>query len=619
MMTTTTNQRTNEPPNYPTVNGYRYLVLIAALMTYGLITMGGIVRVTGSGLGCPDWPTCHGQLIPPMQTDAIIEYLHRLIAALTSPFIIASAIVGWWKFRPIKWVSRPPLFAVGFLVVEIVLGAITVLTELPPEVVAIHLGTALTVFALMLVATVVAFVRHNNPTLPDRLSFRSPFARLTLWTLAATFIVLVSGAFVAGSGSTAGCIGWPLCNGRLFPTDLHGWIHMTHRFIVGAASTLVVVVLVQAWRTQRTQTAILPAATVMGVLSFAQALVGALKTTMGFPPFLLALHVATAAAVWAAVVVLVVLTGLAARTAEEERAEAQVKVDLAQRAKDLLATTRPVVVALLLVTAYTGMVVGKRAFPPLDLTFWTLLGGALAAGGAQAINQYVDRDIDKVMQRTASRPLPSGRMTPAEGLAWGLALCVASLYIVAGFVNWLAALLVLAGILYYVVWYTLILKRTSAQNIVIGGGAGALPPMVGWAAATGHLAIPALFLFAIIFFWTPPHFWALAIVRLKDYARAGVPMLPVVRGEEYTRNHIMLYTVMLVVITLLLPILGMAGAVYLAFSVLLGGWLLYAAWQVWKGSGNKVAWSMYRTSSMYLAFLMLALMADALIKLPRLP
>ncbi len=598
--------------NYPAVHRFRYLALAATILTYLLITIGGIVRVTGSGLGCPDWPTCHGQIIPPMRLDAWIEFIHRFIAAFTSPFILAAAILGVWKFRAIKWVSRPPVIAVSLLVVEIILGAITVLTELPPEIVAVHLGTALAIFALLLTSTVVGFARHQNPALPDRLSFRSPFARLTLWTLAAMFLVLVSGAWVAGSGSTAGCIGWPLCSGQLIPVTIYGWIHMIHRLIVGAVSILVVVVVVQAWRTQRMHTAILPAATVMGVLFFAQALVGALKTTRGFTPFLLALHVATAAAVWAALVVLVVFVGLAARTAQEEEAEAEIKIEAGQRAKDLLAMTRPIVVGLLLVTAYAGMVMGARAIPSLDLTFWTLLGGALAAGGAQAINQYVDRDIDKVMQRTANRPIPSGRMTPAEGLAWGLALCVASLYIVAGFVNWLAALLVLAGIIYYVILYTLVLKRTSAQNIVIGGGAGALPPMVGWAAATGRLDIPALFLFGIIFFWTPPHFWALAIVRLKDYVRAGVPMLPVVRGEAYTRGYIMAYAVGLVAITLLLPILGMAGAVFFISALVLGGVLLYAAWQVWKQGGNKVAWAMYRTSSMYLAFLMLALMADAL-------
>jgi heme o synthase len=221
-----------------------------------------------------------------------------------------------------------------------------------------------------------------------------------------------------------------------------------------------------------------------------------------------------------------------------------------------------------------------------------------------------------LMGRTAKRPIPAGRMTPAQGLAWGLGLSVLSVYVVAGAVNGLAATLVLAGILYYVILYTLILKRTSDQNIVIGGGAGAMAPVVGYVAITGRLDWTALFLFAIIFLWTPPHFWALAIVRLKDYARAGVPMLPVARGEGYTRRQIIVYTVVLLAVTLLMPLVGLAGWIYLAAALLLNLWLLYAAWQVWKLDGNKIAWSLYRTSSMYLAFLFLALMADAVWRLP---
>jgi protoheme IX farnesyltransferase len=595
------------------IGKYRYLLLGASILTFLLIVMGGIVRVTDSGLGCPDWPTCYGQLIPPARLDSWIEYLHRFIAALTTPFILSSAIVGWWKYRSIRWISRPPIFALGFLVIEITLGAITVLHELPPEIVAIHLGVALTVLAFMLIATVNAFARRQNTALPDRLSYRTPFARLTLWTLAAIFIVLVSGAIVAGSGSTAACTGWPLCNGMLFPVNLQQWIHMTHRFIVGLSSLMVLAVVVQAWRRQRSQTTILPAATVMALLYAAQAMVGALNTTQGFPVFLLALHVATAAAVWASAVVLVIVTGLAGRSPEEEKQDAALEVDHRQRARDLLMMTRPIVVLLLLVTAYGGMVVGLRGLPPFPLAFWTLLGGALAAGGAQAINQYIDRDIDSLMQRTAQRPLPAGRLTPAEGLAWGLGLCTASIYVVACFVNWLAALLVLAGIIYYVIIYTLALKRSSVQNVVIGGGAGALPPMVGWAAATGSLNVEALILFALVFLWTPPHFWALAIVRLKDYARAGVPMLPVVQGEAITRQWIMAYTVILVIASLFLPLFGFAGVIYLVMASLLGIWLIAAAWRVWKGTGTKVAWMLYRTSSMYLAILFVALIVDALL------
>jgi len=164
-----------------------------------------------------------------------------------------------------------------------------------------------------------------------------------------------------------------------------------------------------------------------------------------------------------------------------------------------------------------------------------------------------------------------------------------------------------------VLLYSIFLKKTTVQNIVIGGGAGAIPPLVGWAAATGSLNIPSLFLFAVVFMWTPPHFWALALVRRKDYARAGVPMLPVVRGEKETRWQIFIYTIELVLLTLILPVFGLGGSVYLIGAGVLGLWLLFAAWKVWKQGGNKVAWKMYRYSSMYLAFLFLVLMVDALI------
>jgi protoheme IX farnesyltransferase len=180
-------------------------------------------------------------------------------------------------------------------------------------------------------------------------------------------------------------------------------------------------------------------------------------------------------------------------------------------------------------------------------------------------------------------------------------------------VNILAALLVLAGIVYYVLIYSIILKKTTVQNIVIGGGAGAIPPLVGWAAATGSLNVPALFLFAIVFMWTPPHFWALALVRRKDYARAGVPMLPVVRGEKETRWQIFIYTAGLVGLTLLLPVFGLGGSIYLISAILFGLWLLSTAWKVWKLGGNKLAWKMYRYSSMYLTFIFLALMVDRLV------
>lgn len=370
----------------------------------------------------------------------------------------------------------------------------------------------------------------------------------------------------------------------------------------------------QAWRTQRTQTAVLAATTASATLFFAQALLGA-KLVAGFPAYLLVLHQATASAAWAALVVQVLAVGLAGRTAQDEQAEAASLHGrrLGSLALDLLLLTKPIVVLLLLVTTYAGMVIGAQAWPALSVTFWTLLGGFLAAGGSGAINQYIDRFDDEKMQRTQKRPIPSGRLTPGEGLAFGVLLTLASFYLVIAFVNLLAALLTLAGIIYYVLIYSIFLKKTTVQNIVIGGGAGAIPPLVGWAAATGSLNIPSLFLFAVVFMWTPPHFWALALVRRNDYARAGVPMLPVVRGETETRWQIFIYTLELVGLTLLLPVFGLGGGIYLIGAVALGGWLTRAAWKVWKEGGNKLAWKMYRYSSMYLAFLFVVLMIDRLL------
>ena len=574
--------------------------------------MGGIVRVTESGLGCPDWPLCYGRLIPPLRPDAIIEYTHRFVASLTSPLILISSVIAWLRYRKVRLIFRPMLGAMGLLVVEVILGAITVLTKTPPVIVAVHLGIALTILALVLTAVITAFRLSLGLRSPDHLVYRGFFARLVLWMLAALFIVLLSGVFVAGSQATRACVGWPLCNGSFFPNTALGWAHMTHRFIVGAASILMIFLLVQAWRTQRQRLAVYPAVAITVVFFFAQAYVGALKTTHDFPAFLLALHVATAAATWAALVILVVLMGMSEPSVSESQSTTS-PIKLKQYLRDLLTLTRPVVVLLLLVTAFAAMVVGKQAWPGFNLAFWALLGGGMAAGGAQAVNQFVDRDIDQLMLRTAKRPIPAGRLSPAEGLAWGLSLCIVSVYILAGFVNWLAALMTLVGILYYVIIYTLLLKRTSVQNIVIGGGAGAMAPVVGLVAVTGRLDLWALLLFGIVFFWTPPHFWALALVRLRDYTAAKIPVMPVVKGIEFTRIQIMIYTVCLLVITLLPFVFGVAGIIYLIAAILLNAVLVVVAWLVWRKGTNKLAWQLYRVSSIYLAFLFFAMMADKLI------
>ncbi|HVN55639.1 MAG TPA: heme o synthase [Anaerolineaceae bacterium] len=599
------------------VEGLRFLLLAAAIVTTLAIVAGTVVRVSGGAQGCPDWPTCFGQWGLPDDLTAQIQYVHRALTLISGCLTGLSLWFAVRNHREKLWILIPTGMALGLFLVETGLGAGRIFSAGSPGAInALHMGIALAILGLVTAAAVAAFFAQSSGEergSAQKLVFRSPFARLTLALAATTFLVMVSGIYLAEIQAGAGCTGWPLCSGQILPASAIGWVDLTHRLLTLLASVLALAVLVRAWRSQRSQPVILPAATLTAVLFFGQVLVGALKVMRGYPVDLVGLHAAASAAVWAAEAILVAAVGLIGRSASEEQAEMHVPVDRRQHAKDMLALTKPVIVLLLLVTTYAGMVLGGHELPDLELTFWTLLAGGLAAGGSGAINQYIDRELDTHMQRTAKRPLAAGRLTAAEGLAFGLGILVLSYFLMAGFVNLLAALLCLAGMIYYILLYSIFLKKATVQNIVIGGGAGAIPPLVGWAAAAGNLGIPALFLFAIVFLWTPPHFWALALVRRKDYARAGVPMLPVVKGERATRTQIFIYTLELVGLTLLLPILHMAGSLYLVSAVMLGGALIYQAWRVFKKGGNKTAWMMYRYSSMYLALIFLALVLDVLV------
>jgi cytochrome c oxidase assembly protein subunit 15 len=287
-----------------------YVLLTATVMTVLLIALGGIVCVTESSQGCPDWSWCYGRLIPPLRMDSIIEYTHRLTAALTFLLILATAVLGWRNARSVRWVSWPPAMAILFLLAVSVFGALVVLRGLSPGLAAVDLGSALMVQALLLAATVVAFTRRRDPALPDRLSFRSPFARLVLWALVAVFVVLVSGVLVAQGGSIVRCLGWPLFTRQFALPDSPGWPHVARRLIAGVTTVLIVAVVVQGWRTQPQTAAIRPVATALGVLFLTEIAVGALMVAQGFALFLLAMYVAAAAALWRLLVVLAVLAGL---------------------------------------------------------------------------------------------------------------------------------------------------------------------------------------------------------------------------------------------------------------------------------------------------------------------
>jgi len=600
---------------------YRYLLLSASILTFLLIIAGIVMRVTETGANCPDWPTCLDSWMPPQETSALLPYLHRVITLLAGATLSGAVIITMLSNLRRKWLLLPLLGASLLLAGQILVGRFLTFAESSPIATAVHLGMALSVLAILVGVTTITFhvpLESIDSRLDKKvvqLRYQSQFARLSLLTLSALFVLLVTGALISASGGSQVCQGWLLCDGQFPPLDIPAWIHFLHRLITFLVGILFALTFWQAWRTQRSQTGIIVSTSAVVVLFLSQVLMGSVEAAMGFPTYLLGLHTATAVGIWVAMVIQTITVGLAGRTQEAESEEmAAIPVRrAADLAKDFLMLTKPVVVALLLVTTFAGMVVGAEAWPSFKLAFWTLLAGAMAAGGSGAINQYIDRFDDLKMQRTSRRPIPSGRMTPGEGLAFGVILAIGSFYLMVAYVNFLAALLSLAGIIYYVLLYSILLKKTTVQNIVIGGGAGAIPPLVGWAAATGSLNVPALFLFAVVFMWTPPHFWALALVRRVDYARAGVPMLPVVRGERETRWQILIYTTELVALTLVLPLFGLGGSIYFVSAAVLGILLLLSAWKVWLTEGNKVAWKLYRHSSMYLAFLFLALMVDALI------
>ncbi len=514
--------------------------------------------------------------------------------------VMAAVIWAALKYHTQRGLIWPLLLAAQTSMTQAIIGSGFVIYQGDKTFLGVlHMGIALLALAAMVMASTSAFYARRSLAERRNPGMRSPFARLTLLTLIGVFVLLVSGTLLSATGAGAACLGWPLCGGSL-PNNIVAWFAFSHRLIVIGAGLLMLLQFLLAWRTQRSQPVLLPAATGVFLLTLGQVFIGAVKVSRGYPLDLVGLHAAAASGLWALQVLLVVAAYFVNRSPAEERAEGADRLPIISRFRDFFILSKPIIVALLLVTTYAGMVVGGRKIPALDLTLWTMLGGALAAGGASALNQYIDRETDKAMQRTAKRPLPDHRLKPPEALAYGLGACLSAFFLLAGQVNLLAAVLSLTGMIYYVLIYSVWLKHVTVQNIVIGGGAGAIPPLVGWAAATGSLNVPALFLFAIIFLWTPPHFWALALVRRSDYARGKVPMLPVIRGEAETRRQILIYTFELVALTLLLPIFNMAGTIYLVSAIVLGLWLIHSAWKVYKDDGNKLAWKMYRYSSIHL-------------------
>ena len=282
--------------------------------------------------------------------------------------------------------------------------------------------------------------------------------------------------------------------------------------------------------------------------------------------------------------------------------------------RDYVALTKPRIIVLLLLTALCGMFLAAGGIPDTSVVLLVLGGGALAAGGAHALNHWFEQDIDALMLRTRTRPVASGRVSPREALFFGTALNVIAFVLLGALVNPLSAVLTLSATLFYILVYTVALKRTTPQSIVIGGAAGAVPPLVGWAAITGSLDLPAIYLFLIIFMWTPPHFWALALMIKDDYAMARVPMLPVVKSVAETKRSILVYTLALVALTLMFPATGAVGWLYVTSATVLGAAYVYYSWRLYTGPEIVGARSAYLFSLLYLALLFAAIAADVFVR-----
>jgi protoheme IX farnesyltransferase len=615
------------------VTRFQKLAGLTLLTTLALVTVGVIVRATDSGLGCPDWPTCHGQLIPPLDDPkAWIESIHRWIAVIIGFEILGLAALALMDHRDRRSLVVGSLAAVALVGFQAWLGRETVRLGNSGESVTAHLAAAMLLVGLLVFLTVRA-------GFPARMPGRGASQRFTLlatFAAASTFALLLFGSQVTATDTALVFPDWPLMGGSLVPPLSEvASAHILHRWVAALVAVIVVAVAVVAWRTQRDHPAIVRLAVWSAVLFGVQVIVGGLQVLTQLSAWTQTLHLALGAVIWALVAGLAVTSYYTARAATVSTPVApaggapttpdpSAPRTRGDSVRAYVALTKPRIIELLLVTTVPAMVLATRFVPGVDwaewgvLVAWTLIGGTLAAGSANAINCYLDRDIDELMARTRRRPLPAHQVEPERALVFGIVLGVISVSLMAWTVNLLAAFLTLLAIAFYVVVYTMMLKRSTPQNIVIGGAAGALPPVIGWAAVTGDVAIPALILFAIVFYWTPPHFWALSLRIRKDYAAAGVPMLPVVKGIPETTRQIALYTVLMVAISLLLWPVARMGLIYLGAAVGLGAVFIWQAWALWRRGASEEASTqgaiaLYKYSISYLSLLFLAVAVDALI------
>ncbi len=594
------------------------------LLLYNIVVIvwGALVRASGSGDGCgAHWPTCQGEVLPSLATaKTLIEYTHRMMTGLDGPLIL---LMGVWAFRIFPRGHRvryAALLSVGFLISEALIGALLVKKGLVAQNTSIARavwlsGHLVNTFLLLAWLTLTALWSSGVERLKLRgqgaIAWALGFALLGAILLGISGAVTALGDTLFPVHTTAEVIQQTLTPGAHFLQRLR-IVHPLIAMSVGLYMLLIAGLVGHL----RPSDAVQKSCRALVTLFVAQMGIGLLNKTLHAPVWMQLIHLLSADLLWLAIVTLAA-SALAVGVPQVELAGPEIPQGVPALVggatwRDYYALTKPRVISLLLFTTLAAMFIAADAAHHVTLWLFTavFIGGYAAAGAANVFNMVIDRDIDGKMKRTAERPTVTQKITSRRALIFGFGLETLSFLLLWGAANLLTAVLALAGLVFYILVYTLGLKRRTTQNIVIGGAAGCFPPLVGWAAVTGSLSPLAWCLFAIIFVWTPVHFWALALLLKEDYASVGIPMLPVVRGERVTVIQIGLYTIVTVIVSILPFFEKQTSGLYLVCALVLNAVLALRSLRLFQSPDRPRASALFHYSMLYLALLFLFMAVD---------